>query len=106
MSTRLTLHLDDMLVEVDARVVDGVATIDGDSFPFDPLRSRVHHVDDHRVRDCSVSWGVGEGFTVAYRIQPEVDEAFAARRRAREAATADAHRIDLARIADGRTVVC
>lgn len=103
---RLTLHLDDMQVELTAQVADGIATIDGDSFPFDPMRSRVHHVDDHRVRDCTVTWAVDDGFTVAYQLQPEVDEVFAESRRAREARLAGAHQINLRRLDDGRTVVC
>jgi hypothetical protein len=84
MNQRMTLHLDDMQVEVTAELAEGVATIDGDAFPFDPMRSRVHHVDDHRVRDCTVRWAVDEGFTVTYQLLPEVDETFAAARRARE----------------------
>jgi hypothetical protein len=84
---RLTLHLDKFQVEVDAQLVDGVATIE-DELPFDPMRSRVHHVDDHWVRDCTVRWAVDDGFTITYRLQPDVDEAFAAARRAREAVLA------------------
>lgn len=105
-TTHPTLHIDDMRVELDAVLVEGVATIDGDAFPFDPLCHHVHHIGDHRVRDYTVQWDSDDGFAVTYQLQPEVDEVFAAARRAHDAQFADAHQINLRRDVDGRLVAC